>query len=554
MQKRFATAITLLVAFFVLSTGCKKSTNIGLNVPKDAAIVLHINSGELNKKLPWSEVKSTQWFQKAISDTATTAYMKAILDNPENSGIDLSKDLMIFLKKDSIGGYAAFMGSVKDVEKFKKFNAESTKSAAPTTEGNLSFYSGNNIISAFDKDRFAIVTDVPQMNEMDKLGSKKWPFDSTQTVDQPATASARDLKATAKSIFDLKKDNSIASDSRFADVVNEKGDMHFWVNMEHFYSSTWGGAAMKMFNFSKLYQGNATGGTINFDNGVITADAKSFTNKEMLDIWKKYKGNDIDASLLKRIPSDDIAFAMAFNIKPQMLVDVLKLAGMDGMANMGLALAGLNMEDITKAFKGDFVVAATDMKMDSMYKAKPNIIFSSTVGDETSFDKLLNMLKMSLAAKGKIGGQEPAFDKKNKLFAAGSDKAYVDKYLASSGNNSAAFIDKISGDAFGGYVNFQYILNTIKNDKFKDSLDLQMIELSKKTWDNALFRGGKLKGDAMLQHIQVNLLDKNTNSLKVLNTYLDQLAKIEEQKKSTVEKIEIIEAPGIAADTLRAKL
>jgi hypothetical protein len=43
---------------------------------------------------------------------------------------------------------------------------------------------------------------------------------------------------------------------------------------------------------------------------------------------------------------------------------------------------------------------------------------------------------------------------------------------------------------------------------------------------------GDKKGDAITGEVEINLVDKNTNSLKQLNNYVNTLAKIFKQKKS----------------------
>lgn len=48
-------------------------------------------------------------------------------------------------------------------------------------------------------------------------------------------------------------------------------------------------AVMPMLNLSKLYNGNASGAAVNFDDGKITAQTLSFAGKEVEDLWKNTK-------------------------------------------------------------------------------------------------------------------------------------------------------------------------------------------------------------------------------------------------------------------------
>ncbi len=54
----------------VLFASCKSGGDSGLLVPKDAAIVFHINNASLSSKLSWDEIKQTNWFNE-LSKQAT---------------------------------------------------------------------------------------------------------------------------------------------------------------------------------------------------------------------------------------------------------------------------------------------------------------------------------------------------------------------------------------------------------------------------------------------------------------------------------------------------
>lgn len=541
MKQRFLSVLTIALSAMIIFPACKKGTKVGLYVPKDAAIVVHFNAAEMNKKLPWAEVKGTEWFKEVIKDTATSAFAKTMLENPENSGVDINNDLLMFVKKDSLGGYVAFEGAVKDETKFKAFNAEVTKSATPEVKDGLTYYSGNKLASYFNKERFVILMDAPDLKKLDGLGEKNI-FD-TATLAAPAVSN-RDLKLTSSNVFNLTKDNSISTNSKFADVMSETGDVHFWISMEQLYSNSWGGAAMSMFNMSKLYKESVYAGIVNFENGKIVANTRNYGNKEVTGLMKQYEGSACDKDMLKRMPSDNMIGAMALNIKPQVIIEFLKLAGLDGMANMGLGMAGLSLEDITKSFKGDIALAVTDVKKDSIMGEEPTFVFAAKVGDKTSFDKVMNALKMMSKGSDKV-----AMETKDGMFAAGNDKQAIAKYLSSANNNNNPMIDKVGSDPMGGFIDFQKIFSLVGKEKVRDSLQNIQYELSKKMWENIIFTGGNVKSDAARTHFEVNLLDKNTNALKQLNVYLNEMAKIEQERKK-MNKGEDVTVGAIAADTV----
>ncbi|MEP6711466.1 MAG: DUF4836 family protein [Ferruginibacter sp.] len=526
MQTRFLSF--LLIAFTAISifSSCNKKSNTqGRYIPKTAAVVLQINGASLTSKLPWAEVKQNELFKQMYSDTAVAAYIKAALDNPENTGIDVKNDISFFVQKDSTGGYAAIEGTIKDAAKFKQFNSDVTKTTTETEKDGIHFLTNEKMTASWNKDRFAILMDAPEMNDVNKFRNT---YDSASPAPVPVK---RDLVATAAQLFSLTEDNSLAKDEKFSELVNTKADIHFWLNGEAFNTGTMGMSALSMVNMSKLYEGSIVAGTADFENGKIVADIKSYAGKEMTDIWKKYSGSKVNSDMVKRIPGKDIAVLMALNFKPEGIREFIKLAGLDGFANMGAGFVGFNLDDFIKANKGDIVFSVSDIKKDSLGKPDADVLFSVSIGDKNSFGKLIDAGK-------KLGGEKMGtalsskifYNSNENYFAIGNNKDGIDKYISTAGNNSFPFLDKIYNSPAGAYVNFQYIMTAMKPDATVDTLGYAAYDASLKMWDNLLATGGEMSNGAITQHIEVNLVDKNTNSLKQLNNYLGIMGSIEKKK------------------------
>ncbi|MCY7293469.1 MAG: hypothetical protein LH615_14925, partial [Ferruginibacter sp.] len=151
--------------------------------------------------------------------------------------------------------------------------------------------------------------------------------------------------------------------------------------------------------------------------------------------------------------------------------------------------------------------------------------------DKPSFNKIIDAGK-------KFGGpmlgtdNKYAYNVNDKYFVFTNNKTVTDTYIAGTANTSFDFIDKISGGPFGGFVNFQYIFNNMKPKVAADSLDVETYNASVKMWDNLLISGGNFKDGGITQHWEVNMMDKNTNSLKQLNNYLGVMSIIQEKKKA----------------------
>lgn len=521
----------LFFGTFILAimASCSKSNKEGVYIPKTAAVVLLVNGESLNGKLPWSEVKNSEIFKQLYTDTSVDAVMKTALDNPENTGIDVKDDLLLIVQKDTAGGYAAFEGKLQDEAKFKQFIMSAHKGYTASEKDGTQFLMEGKSTVSWKSGRFIILTDLPELN--DAKASRY--YQEMDSMPAPATPTVfRDGKALAVSLFNLKEDNSLANDEKFTELMKQKADLHFWFNGQTFANSAMSNSPLAMLNVSKLTDGSIVAGTANFENGKIIADLKSYSGKELTELWKKYSGSNIDKDMIKRLPSKNIAAMFALNFKPEGIRELLKLTGMEGFANMGTAKAGFTIDDFIKANKGDIVFSVSDIKKDSSFSTDVNVLFATGIGDKAAFAKLVNAGKMYGASMGSMGVPPVFFSSNDNYFAIGSKKESVDQYIAGGAGNDFPFLNEISGSPAGGYVNFQYILNSMKEEAGQDSIGKVVYNASLQMWDNMIIKGGTFKDGGINQHFEINLVDKNTNSLKQLNNYLGLMAAMEKKKQA----------------------
>lgn len=540
MRSNFFPALLVsLAVIFFMSSCSKKSNTIGRYIPEGAAIVVHVNTASMSEKLPWSEIKQNELFQAIYTDTSLSSYAKAALDNPESTGIDMEKDLVFFMIKDSLGGYVAVQGTVKDAAKFKAYNTAALAGARASEKNGVQYLVHDRTTVTWDKDKFIVLTDAPEMSQMDDV-EKMMKRDSVKVVIPKST---RDGIAAADLLYALKKENSLADDEKFSELLDNKGDLHFWSNTEALYAGNAGLAGLSMLNISKLYQGSFTTGTVEFENGKIDVDMKSYAGKELTELMKKYSGGKISAEMVKRLPAKDVAVLFAMNFKPEGLKEFVKLIGVEGLINMGAAYLGFNVDDFVKANKGDILFAVSDITKDTSGKMTAALLFSASKGDKASFEKLV-------AAGKKLGSEQagpvPAgfyFNQNDKYFSIGTRKEYIDAFVTKDAVNQFPFFDNISSGPIGGYANLQYIMNSLRNEASRDTLAVVALDASLKMWDNILLSGGDFSKGGINQHVEINLVDKTTNSLKQLNKYAAIIGSVARQKKAQ-DKLMEIRLPG----------
>ena len=525
---------SILIASLLIFVSCKKTNMQGRLIPKTASIVVQVDGGSLLNKLPWATIKENPLFKDAYKDSTLPESIKRILDNPENAGIDIKKDLIFFIQKDSMGGYIGFEGTIKDEAAFKNFNNSFPEKGNASESNGIQYLTHSPVAVGWNKEKFVYLADAPQLGQMDEL-SRRMKRDSIDI----SSRSVRDIFATCKAVFALTENNSLGNEEKFTNLLAEKGDVHLWINTQELSTGAGTPSALAMLNLEKWYNDSRTTATINFDNGKININSHSYTGDEISKVFKKYKGGRINEDMIKRLPGKDIAALIALNFNPEGLKELLKTFNLDGFVNIGLTSFGIGMDDFIKANKGDLLIAITDLKMKSDtaksnsedalklsgISQKPgfNFIFVTSIADKNAFNKLSNAGKKMSDKFFNDSNLPLAYNSNSNYFVLSNTKENTDNYLAGD-NNNLDFISKISGEPFGGFINLQSIIKTFENEASKDSASKIMYDASIQMWDNIIWKGGDFRNDAINQTFEINLKDKSTNSLTQLNQYANKIS------------------------------
>lgn len=548
--------LLLLLAFTgsLLISSCKSGDKSNTPVPADAIFVMHINSGALSSKLPWSEIKATNWFKDAYAEAPDTLLRK-LLDDPENSGIDTKADLLMFVKSEGRGGYLAFEGTLKDAAAFEAFNKKVTEGATATKDGDASIMKiKDDGIVFWQGTRFIYIINAP-------LGSIKSAASGNYQYGNDYKFSTDSLKQFAKGTFALSGKNSLGADKRYDALMKESADMHFWINNEKYFDLV-GSSELAVLKIADLFKGNVSTSTLNFDNGKITIKSKSYLNDQWAKIYKNNPPKKISADVIDRIPSQNVVGVLAINYSPEGLKEVIKLTGLDGMLNGFLSKANYSIEEFVKANKGDLVLSVSDFSMKAKEVVIPSydggeptkytttspdlrVLFATSVNDKAAFDKLITTLSSEM---GQQPDQMPKITYKidNNWFVAGNAEEDVMKFMTGA-KTSHPFTSKLKDQTFGMYVDISKLF-TGMGTSTRDSSEQAAYDASIKMWQDALMTGGEFKDGAFISEAEVNLVDKNTNSLKQLNQYIDKMAGIYKNRYKGSRDVEVMTPPAPVVD------
>ncbi|WP_207512002.1 DUF4836 family protein [Longitalea luteola] len=529
MQRNLLSILVLAIAM-VSIVSCKTNKS-GIAIPNDASFAIVVNTSSLTSKVSWQEIQQSEWFKKLYAEE-TDSLSRKLLNDPTSSGIDLKNELAFFVKKQGKGGYLAFEGGVRDAAAFEVFASrlnQDSKKAVKSGDVSVITYSGKSLV-AWTNNRFVYITDAPIPDAGKSYLNKE---DS-----QPFSFSTDSLQKFAVQLFDLPGKNNLMSDDRFAAVRKESGDLHYWVNAESYYNSL--GGLLSVLKMNVLFEGNAYGAALNFDNGKITLKSKAFYNKDMKALMEKYAGGKVTDAMINRIPSKNVVAVFAFKYPPQGLIDLFKLMGVDGIVNGFLGGEGFSTEEFVKANKGDVLLSVSDFEIKptettftdpetgdpvTLKNETPNanILFATSVNEKPAFDKLFGILQTKVQQLSPAITSKVHFQLNNEWFAAGNSPEQVNGFLK-GGNNQLPFTSRISGKLFGGYINVQQILKNTA-PAITDSSAKVAMDLSVRMWQDIYMTSGGLKNGAFEGEAEINLVDKSTNSLKQLNKYLDAISK-----------------------------
>lgn len=518
----------ILLALLISSCG-KKAADV--LIPENAAMVFHINAASLGSKLTWNEIKNSDMFKMADKEGPSDELKRKLLDNPETSGIDLKGDFYIFIEMRGNNAYVVVQGKLKDVKAYETMITKAGKNKEIKKAGSMSYTGDENGLVTWNNDRFIIVS------QSDNFQRRNNDFFGEGRMEKKITLDS--VLKYAKDLYSLKKGSSMGNDSRFASLMNEKGDMHFWINTGLLFQNSMPMGLGGLFKASSLLEGNASGYTLNFDNGKITASTKSWFSKELGAVMKKFKPGNLNTDMLKRISGQNVSVVVAMNYPPEGLKELLKLFGVDGLVNGFMGEVGLSIDDFVKANKGDLLFAVSDFAVKdkqmsfgsdstsnfsySTPQPDANILFATSINDKPSFDKIADVLKSELSKNGDTEEiSKIKYTIKDNWFICGNTQESVDDFAAGN-KTDHAFISKISGHPVGAYIDLQKILRGIQT---KEAVGLNKILSGEgNIWDNIIFYGGEMKDDAATGYFEVNMIDKNTNSLKQLHNFFNTMAK-----------------------------
>jgi len=524
--------LSFVVVVVLVFSSCGKKNEVGKMIPANAIFVAQVDLKSLGNKLSWKEIQQTDIYKKAISDSSVKDWGKNLLKNPSASGIDFDEGLVFFTADHDGNKYFAAEGKIKNQSNFDQFNKNfSDGTASKNGDINLLNLKNNAVLGWKDKQFIYIMN---PGDKIEKMGA--WNDSTNMQNNTPPADRSVEFSTLCKNLFSLKTDSSLAKNDHFSSLLKETGDIHVYQNTDAMINNSSAAGAMGMLKLDAFLKGNASTYTMNFDNGKIDVSQKMYVSQQLTDIVKKYSGNSVDMDMIRKIPSNNVIGLVAFNFKPEGITEMIKLTGMDGMVNSYTQPMGFNLDDFSKATNGNWLLAFSDLDIsDSMRHPDFNYVFAAGIQDKARLEKIVNAAKKTTDQMGKDSIFNYVMN--DKLFVQSNHSSFANQYVNGNSNTTFDFAGKLSGHPVAFYLDLHKLLSQFSSWDMSKPGRKEILDQSLNTWNNVISTGGEFNDGGFTFKTEVNLVNKDSNSLQQLSKYFNQLFLIHEKTKTETGNI-----------------
>ncbi|MEP6844677.1 MAG: DUF4836 family protein [Panacibacter sp.] len=510
----------LFATILLVASSCKKAVPEQTKyIPKDAVFVMDINWKSLSDKAAKGNINWDSLYKSVANDEADSIMNKGkkMMQDFMRSGVDTTKDIFFFVKMggsimsgQSISG--GVIGAMKDATVFEGYVKKQPRAGEIQKGSNYSFIKLESDLYVGWNSDVVIVTGV-QNQGMN--------YNNDSSV---APAGQGGGAAQLAGLFALKEDESVSSIAAFRDLMAEKADMLFWSNSSSALNSV---PLLGMTKIADLLKDSYGAGSINFEDGKVVANFKSYSGKDLAAIWDKYKGPQVNMDMVNQFPVPAEGYA-AFSFNPQIIAEIIKYGGFESTVKQFMDKTGFTMDEVLKIFKGDFAVVFGDVAYeetsytfgDQVFKSKrpsAKLVFNATIGDKAAYDKVAAKLaeegmmemKNGQYVPKDFGGMAWSMDGKNLVIA--TDSTLLQQYLAGKGN--AAIPSNIADQSKGKSIAFYVDINKILGGFSKDSSGAEAISVAQSTFRNVMATSENFNGKYVAGNMELNMANEKENSL-----------------------------------------
>ncbi len=365
----FLKKITLLLAIAICISSlqsCKKDASIKKDaaieaIPPNATLVTAIDLPAIMEKADFKKVKQMEFYQFLIEKAREESdVLAAILANPENAGIDLSKKAYLSLELDSNNPEEMYGGLIVNL-----LNAEDFKALAKVVRGAKINQTNDYQMANFDQGT--------ALAWNDRIGVIAFGEEIEETI--------------LHNFFVSKPDIKLADNENFRAALSQKHDINTWLTSSPLAKNTQAQMLLSMMKIkSDALKDNFVHGFIDFEEGQIIGKADYFFQQELVQ----------DPALLfkDQVKTDFSAYMPAQNLNTYLSI-ALDLKGLDNVlskrpqvrsfADFFLNTYHLSIKKLTDILDGDLVLATYTGNINNRQEG----LLATKIKDQREFENLL---------------------------------------------------------------------------------------------------------------------------------------------------------------------
>jgi len=534
----------LFYAVIILIISChSKGPREAKYIPKDASFVIAVDAGSLQDKMKTGNIDIDSLFKQSMGHDSLKAKDKKAFENFKNSGIDWAGKFFVFMtqKTDTSKGQGNFinlLGSLKDssklltyLESIDEFQGRDVKKGNGYSYIQLDYH---GIISWTDKNVIATFYHYTE-------GQGHY-MDSTPT---PYINKSEEILKEVARYYNQKETESIKSVVPFVEMFKEKADGYVLSSTNSALTAL-SKMPIQLPKLDELLKDNYSTGTFNFDKGRIVTNSHFYPNNMLGALLKKYSGRTVNTSLIENYPSNDIDMVVLASFNPDIFGGLLQQLEVEALADGFLEKVGITSKDLYKCLNGDIAFVLSDF---SILQKGPTakspfshpslkMIFNATIGDMTSFNKLMGKaVESGFVFKTQTGYQSGPLIRSMGLFLHTDDKnlilasdslTYI-QYAAKTGKSAinSEVMDQLKGKSVAAYIDLDRLIGGFL--PAETSVGKPTLNALQATFKDLIASADNFDGKTLSHKIVIRLKDEKQNSLvtlmKLIPTVAEQIKK-----------------------------
>lgn len=368
MKHNLMHRIVMLLAAVVLLAACSKGPDMAAYIPSNSFLVADINVGDLMKKADVKNIENISFVKLGLQELRhenpeMAELIDKIIDDPTETGLDLRKDVAVYVTQDMGFAVIAAMHKKSRFEKFLRETAEE----------------GDELV-------------FEEMNGYNKATTDFGTILYNKEVAVLTTSFGNDLSST----MNLKKDGSMAGNKKFADYWRNRSEMSIWADYGSMinFAERMGGNALVESGLPKEYlddmKNMSMAWNLYFDKGAFRSEITSqgFNTKKYKDYYQKF-----NSDLLKMLPEKSYLF-FSFAMNAAKAADMYAGMNIEDVDFNEPLVGDKSLLDIIRALKGSVAFSIFDLVENEQTTVMPLMAIVADISDAATVQQIIDAAGM----------------------------------------------------------------------------------------------------------------------------------------------------------------